>query len=157
MQTSEALIELRKGLRVFKAFEHAESLATFVEGLEQNKRELEAAILKLRVDLESSKSTHDADLADLVAKKAEAEADARAAKDAAKLAGQDEMLAAKRKAKSTLEQAAAGVEAAQARQAEAERAAREAEGRVDAANDTLKQLTFKIDSAKAQIAKLLGQ
>lgn len=156
MQTSEALVELRKGLRVFKAFERAEEVAVYLEGAEQNKRELEAAIARLRVELDAAKTQHDAELAALAAEKAAAEQAAAAAKDAAKAAGKAEVEAATRRATKLVDDAAQEVQAAQQARDAALATAATAELRVKAAAEELAEVTRKLEAAKAQIAKLLG-
>lgn len=53
MPLAEAINELQRGLRVFKAFEHAEELCTTLQGAEQQKRELQAAVEALTAERET--------------------------------------------------------------------------------------------------------
>lgn len=156
MQTSEVLIELRKGLRVFKAFEHAEELAVAVEGLEQNQRELQAAIAKLRDEQAAALTEHAATVTRLGAERQAAEDAAARAKKAAQDAGRAEVAAARRRANEVEAEAARDNAAAAARRDEMLQQAAAAEQRVADAAVTLGELTAKIEAAKAQIAKLLG-
>lgn len=156
MQTSEVLVELRKGLRVYKAFEHAEKLAVAVEGLEQNQRELEAAIAKLREETELAKGAHAQTMARLAAERQAAQDAAAQAKKAAQEAGRAEVAAARRRANEVEAEAARDNAAAAARRDEMLRQALAAEQRATAAADQLEELTARITAARAEIAKLLG-
>jgi chromosome segregation ATPase len=156
MNVTEALIELRKGLRVYKAFEHAEELAQAVGGLEQNQRELQAAIDKLRDDLEAAKASHAKTLAQLVAERQAAEEAALKAQDAAKVAGKATIEASERRVAAHSKKLAELELDAQARRDAALAEAAKAEARRDAAAKELDELTTKIETARAQIAKLLG-
>ena len=156
MQTSEIQAELKKGLRTFKVFEKADELITFFAGLEQNVRELQTQIAKLKDDLAKDEAVANAALKSLADQRAAAERDADAAKAAADRAGKKEFEAAKAKADSMVNKAAADVANAQAVQAKAEEAAVAAEARVAEAEKSLADLTQRIEAAKAQIAKLLG-
>lgn len=156
MNVTEALIELRKGLRVYKAFEHAEALAQAVGGLEQNERELQAAIAKLRDELDSVKVTHEKTISQLIAERQAAEEAAIKAKDAARVAGKAEVEASQRRVAEHAKKLAALELDAEARRNALQAEAAEAQAQRDAAVQDLAQLTAKIDSARAQIAKLLG-
>lgn len=156
MQTSEIQAELQKGLRAFKVFEKADELVTFFVGLEQNVRELQAQIAKLKDDLAKEDVATKVALKSLADARAAAERDADAAKAAADRAGKKEVEAAKAKVDAMLAKASADVVAAQSTQKKAEEAAVAAEARVADAEKSLADLTQKIEVAKAQIAKLLG-
>lgn len=156
MQTSEIQSELKKGLRAFKVFEKADEMISFFAGLEQNVRELQAQIAKVKDDLAKEQEAADAALKALAEQRAGAERDAEAAKAAADHAGKKELDAAKVKADAIIGKAAADVAYAQSVQKAAEEAAVAAEARAAAADATLADLTQRIEAAKAQIAKLLG-
>lgn len=156
MQTSEVQAELQKGLRAFKVFEKADELISFFAGLEQNVRELQAQITKLKGDLAKEQTATEAALKALAEQRAAAERDADAAKLAAERAGKKELEAAKTKADAMVSKAADDVTHAQSVQKAAEEAAVAAEARAAAADAALADLTQKIEAAKAQIAKLLG-
>lgn len=83
--------EMKRGLNVYQAFKHADDLVTAMEGMEQNKKEVEAAVKAAKAELantqaqlETAKAAVDKAQNDAKDKAALAEADYKARMEAAK-------------------------------------------------------------------------
>ena len=155
METQEALVELRKGLRVFKAFEQAEQAAVYLEGLEQNEKELNASLAKLKQEHLAATNAAAAELAALTARVATAEAQATQAEAEAGDAAAKLRAEAAKKASQLLAKSETALAALELKATAADLAAREAEVARDQAQRELAAIEVKIENAKSQIAKLL--
>lgn len=148
--------ELRRGLRVFRAFEQAEATITALQGAEQRVTDTQRLIETLQAklaevneelfDANSALTQSKATCSEMLANtKSEAEAIlANAKADAADIAAK-----AKAKADERLDNAEDKARDAEARAGEAEK-------RRDAATKALAEIESKLETAKTQIAKLLG-
>jgi chromosome segregation ATPase len=148
--------ELRRGLRVFRAFENAEATITALQAAEQRTVDTQRAIETLQADLakvtdEVSQATAARDAAQTAAKKLLADAAEQRDEILAKAKDDATDVTAKAKAKADerLDKAEDKAKAAEAKAAEAEE-------RCAAATAELAEIESKLEAAKAQIAKLLG-
>lgn len=152
---SEALNEIGRAARLFKAFEHAHEVMEYMAGLEQRERELTDRIASL------AKQNADAD-AKLAATQAEAVKTEQAANDRAEsivAAALDRQIATEERARQNAQvvQEAAIAEAGKARAAlEAVNAeARDAEARRDRALADASDAERRLAAAKQEIDRLL--
>lgn len=153
--TSEALTELRRGLKVFKAFEGAEKAIAALEGLEQNERELTARVAALKAECESIERRRGEVVAAFEADAAAAEKQARDAESKARYAGTSIVAEAEEKARGIVGDAAAKVASAERAVKESRKQAQELAGEVERAKAELSDLNARIHAAKAKIADML--
>jgi len=137
---AEALVEIEKGARLFRAFEKAEAVLRYMAGIEQNERELKDRVARLREET------------------AQAEAGLTAAKDsAAKAISEGEKLA-----QSAIDDAQATareiIETAESRASEmaarAKKVVESAEADVAAATKRVADLTAKIEQQANELADI---
>ncbi len=152
MSPDEILVEVQKGLRVYKAFAEAEKIVLGVQNAAQVERETQARVDALRKDVAAAEST----LADV--RRAAAGANMTAAATIADATARAKTIVAD--AKSAAESVrASATEAADAVRLETEKARErltETRAAANAAEVELAALTDKLKTAKAEIAKLLG-
>lgn len=148
--------ELRRGLRVFRAFEQAEATITALQAAEQRVTDTQRLLETLQIRLgDVNEQLADANTALTQSKatrtklldSAKGEAEAIVAK--AKADAADVAAKAKAKADERLDKAEDKAKDAEAR-------ASDAEQRCEAATKALAEIESKLEAAKAQVAKLLG-
>jgi len=152
MSHQAALDSLGKMTRILKAFEDAEMVLRTLAGVEQNERELRAAVDRARLDLEA--------LNDQVeSAKAEAKAarlDARKVQDATTGKVNQMIAEATEKADAILREAHAAVDEARATLATIRAETEQAVADHGVAKANLADLEEKTAKARQQITKLLG-
>jgi colicin import membrane protein len=99
---SEARVELQKGLRLFKAFEQADKAVAVLEGLEQNERELNAKVARLKDEATAAEEASAQRMKEIERRETEARKAAEAAEKGAKTAGKAEIEKAERRAEEIL-------------------------------------------------------
>lgn len=152
MNTGEILSEVQKGLRLFKAFEHAEKVVSALQNAEQVEKEtlarIEAAKAQL-IELDVARQTAEASIAEA---KAAAKAILSKAKGKAEQIEADSaeaVKAAKASADAYVAEAGAARDAIQAQVVELTGVREGLQAELDALNS-------KIDAAKKRIEKMLG-
>lgn len=152
MSHQAALDSLGKMTRVLKAFEDAELVLRTLAGVEQNERELRAAVDRARAEM-------DAISGDLVAAKdavKKARADAKRLDDAAQEKAQALIDEATNKAANIIEKADAKSAAADKHVADATVKLNALVSEQEIAQARLDDVLTKLASARAQVANLLG-
>lgn len=152
MNASDIIVEVQKGVRMFKAFSEAEKIIAFLQNLEQVEREVTAKVTAAR----EAQVAAETELATVTDRIADATAQAkRIVEDAEATAGEKfakvnaEIRQAQAESNDALARKQAQVAAEDAKLADARA------GVADATKE-LAELQSKIESAKAHIAKLLG-
>lgn len=153
MKADEVIVEVQKGIRLFKAFAEAEKIVTFLQNAEQVERETKARVeaaagelQKLNGELELAGG--EIDRAQKRAQSIVADAEAQATEKFEKVnAALREQTAA---ANATVADAGEKLQAVEAELAQRQQ-------KIHAAAVELEGLQSKIAEAKAQIVKLLGQ
>lgn len=152
MSHQAALDSLGKMTRVLKAFEDAELVLRTLVGVEQNERELRAAVDRARADLAALNEQ-------IETAKAEAKAtrlDARKVQDATKGTVERMLTEASEKAEAIRKEAEAAVTDARATLATIRAETEQATAEHSVAKVKLSELEEKTATARQQITKLLG-
>lgn len=148
--------ELRKGLRVFRAFQGADQLITDLQTAEQRQAEAEATLAALQPKIASAQQH----LATAEAGIEHARAEAVSVADSIKQACEAEVLRAKTEAATLLadakEEANTLLATATRKAKDADARADKAEARIATTAAALAELEGKLEAAKAHVAKLLG-
>lgn len=157
MTMQEALIEVRKGLRVFKAFEKIDQAGSAIEGMLQNKVELQAEIDRIRKAHDATVAACEAEIKAQAerldkAKLAAAHAESQAGLEAATIISR-----AKAAAEARLTEATSGVAKAEAARDEAQAQALMAEAARDKAKAELEDIDARRKEAAARVTDLLAK
>lgn len=156
METREAMIELERGLRAFKAFEKAAEVVAFVAGLEQRVRELQAQIATEETNLAAAVKKANDEISALRVQVEDEKRRAARAKAGAEAAGVAEIQKAQAEAARILDEAKARAAATEERAGKVAAFAREIESTISARQVELATIEQKLTAAREQIAKLLG-
>lgn len=157
MTIQEALIEVRKGLRVFKAFEKIDQAGAAIEGLLQNRNELQTEIDQIRKAHVEMIAVCEAELGAQVRRLEKAKLDATHAESEAGLEAAAIISRAARVAEEKLNDAAAQVAKAEAARDAAQAQAIEAEAARDKAKAELEDIETRRKEAAARVTELLAK
>lgn len=156
MNTTQALAELRKGLRIFEAFAQVEAVASALQGAEQRQAELQASVDSLLAQRAELAAAVERERSVAGAAVAAANDEARGIREAAAAEAADILAKAERHYQDVLRQSdTMRREAEQAAEA-ANGLHRSAEKAVEAANEELLGLQKRIAAARAEAARILG-
>lgn len=157
MTIQEALIEVRKGLRVFRAFEKIDQAGAAVEGMLQNRNELQAEIDQLRKAHAEMIAACESELGAQVRRLEKARLDAAHAESQAGLEAAAIISRAARQAEEKLTDAAAQVAKAEAARDAAQAQAIEAEAARDKAKAEFEGIEARRKEAAVRVAELLAK
>lgn len=149
---SEVKVELERGLRIFRAFENADKAVDYILSIEQNTKEAEAALAKVKSELETAKK----DLVVAHAAVAAAKEEGKQAGAAARKRADDAVARGEKKAAELVQEAADKLAAANADAANKKVEAEHYQAQIVSGKAELEALEDKIAKAQAQIKKLLG-
>ena len=156
MQTQDAIIEIRRGLKLFRALEHAEGVMLALGAAEQNVREAQAAYAKLKAEIAATREKSDKETAEIEQRLSIARDRVRQQEAAAEDAGKARLAAAEERSQKIDTDANRRLAEANA-ELERVRVDRLAEeSKRDAARDELAELTARIEQVRTEARRLIA-